>query len=148
MINLPNTGSEVSVLAEMLWKENNIADVGSWRCGIVHDASFSRIQATQKRSPCRVAKRILAISPSEDNTLLRHSVNVWAFRQLVTIAPKPTVQIVNSDEEDIKAPSLTLTKRREKQRQQCRPTQLRQEIPTTQPHLLSPPQQRFHAVHS
>jgi hypothetical protein len=52
----------------------------------------------------------LTISPSEDNAILRQSVNVWGFRQLVTVASEPTVQIVNGDEKDIETPPLTLTK--------------------------------------
>jgi hypothetical protein len=148
VINLSETGSEVAVLAEMLGQENDVADVSSWRCLVVHNSGFGRIQATQKRSPAGVAKRILTVSPSEDNAILCQSVNVRSFRQLVTVAPEPTIQIVNGDEKDIETPSLTLAKRREKQRQQSRPTQLRQKFPTAQPHPLSPPQRRFCAVHS
>jgi hypothetical protein len=81
----------------------------------------------------------LTVSPSEDNAILCQSVNVRSFRQLVTVAPEPTIQIVNGDEKDIETPSLTLAKRREKQRQQSRPTQLRQKFPTAQPHPLSTP---------
>jgi hypothetical protein len=90
----------------------------------------------------------LTVSPSEDNAILCQSVNVRGFCQFVTVAPEPTIQIVNGDEKDIETLSLTLAKRREKQRQQSRPTQLRQKFPTAQPHFPSPPQRRFCAVHS
>jgi hypothetical protein len=99
--DLADARREVSMVSEMLRKENDISKISPRGRVVIEDGGDVRSAAAEQRSARRIAEGILAIRAVEANTARCQAIDVGRVYDGVAITADAIVEVVGGDEQDI-----------------------------------------------
>src|SRR5689334_12805275 len=105
MIELPESSSEVALLAERLRHAQLVGNRLPENQRVLENARAVGIQPREERIPARPAEWIVAIRALEPHAARGELVDVRRLREWITVAAESAVQIVGDEEEDVGARS-------------------------------------------
>ena len=102
MKNFTHSGDIISSLLKCLRQCYNIWNFIAEVSIEIIDFYLIWTETSEKRRPCRIAKRQLIVSPLKTYTSCSESVDVWRFRNLIAIAPKRACKVIHGNKQDIR----------------------------------------------